>query len=183
MNPENELEEKYEKTTKSVVKEYVPYLLLGVILALTIRLFISPTVVVGESMEGSLHDGDYLIVNKLAYSLDKPDYGDVVILDAEDVPGHDIYIKRVVGLPGDIIEVKDGELIRNGEVVKESYAKEKMESEDMTVTIPEEEVFVLGDNRNHSMDSRLIGTLDYKEEVIGKAVLRVLPFDQDFKAD
>lgn len=181
MNHEEVITEK--TNVKRLVKEYVPYLVIGVLLALVIRLVISPTVVVGESMEGSLHDGDYLIVNKLSYKMDKPAYGDVVILDAETVPGHDIYIKRVVGLPGDTIEVKDGELVRNGEVIAEPYAKEKMESEDMTVTVPEGDVFVLGDNRNHSMDSRIIGTLNYQKEVIGEAVFRVLPFDQNFKVN
>lgn len=167
---------------KNIFMEYVPYLFLGILFALMIRLVISPTVVVGVSMEGSLHDGDYLIVNKLAYKTGEPKHGDVVILDSDDVPGHDIYIKRIVGLPGDTIEVKDGELVRNGKTINEPYAKEKMESENMKMTIPEGEVFVLGDNRNNSTDSRIIGTLDYKEEVIGKAVLRVLPFDQEFKS-
>lgn len=180
---ENEAVNNEQFSAKRLMKEYVPYLFVGVMLALIIRLVISPTVVVGESMEGSLHDGDYLIVNKLSYKMDNPEYGDVVILDAESVPGHDVYIKRVVGLPGDTIEVKSGELVRNGKVVDEPYAKEQMESEDMKVTVPEGDVFVMGDNRNHSMDSRMIGTLDYKEEVIGKAVLRVLPFDQDFKVN
>lgn len=165
----------------SSIKEYLPFLLLGVVLALVIRLIISPTVVVGESMESSLHSNDYLVVNKLAYKVGEPEYGDVVILDSDAVRGHDVFIKRVVGLPGDSLEIKDGNLVRNGKEVKEPYAKEKMESVDMELTIPKDEVFVLGDNRNNSMDSRIIGTLNYKKEVLGKAVLRVMPFDQSFK--
>ena len=168
---------------KGFLKGYLPYLLLGLLLAFAIRLIISPTVVVGESMEGSLHDGDYLIVNKLAYKFDEPEYGDVVILDADFVPGHEIYIKRVVGLPGDVLESKDGILYRDGEKVDEPYALERMESDDFNLVVPKNEVFVLGDNRNNSADSRVFGTLDYNEEVIGKAVIRLNPLNQTFKYD
>ncbi|WP_214688509.1 signal peptidase I [Exiguobacterium sp. s163] len=163
------------------LKGYLPYLLLGLMLAFAIRLIISPTVVVGESMEGSLHDGDYLIVNKLAYKVGEPEYGDVVILDADVVPGHEVYIKRIVGLPGDVLESKEGILYRDGKRVDEPYALETMESEDFKLVVPENEVFVLGDNRNNSADSRVFGTLDYKDEVIGKALIRLNPLDQGYK--
>lgn len=164
-----------------IIKDYLPYLLIGVILAIGLRVVVSPSVVVGESMEGSFQDGDYLLVNKLAYlNTNVPDYGDVVILDSEKVQGHATFIKRVVGKPGDVLDFSDGDLYRNGELVEEPYALEKMESEAMSVTVPEGEVFLLGDNRNHSMDSRMFGSVDIQDEVIGKVILRLLPFDQSY---
>jgi len=185
MNEQQAPETTPEKTSVGLrlFKEYAPYVLIGLILSLVIRLLISPTIVVGHSMEGSLHEGDYLIVNKMSYKAGEPHYGDVVILDSDAVEGHDVFIKRIVGLPGDTIEIKHNKLIRNGKVIKESYIKEKMYTSDMKIAIPKEEVFVMGDNRNHSMDSRIIGTVNYKKEVIGKAVMRVKPFDQGYKVN
>lgn len=185
-NTENQMQETSEVKKSlgvKLFKEYAPYVLIGLILSIVLRLLISPTIVVGQSMEASLHDGDYLIVNKVAYKTGEPDYGDVVILDSNEVQGHDVFIKRIVGLPGDKIEIKSNKLIRNGKVLHENYIKEKMYTADMTIVIPKEEVFVMGDNRNHSMDSRMIGTVNYKKEVIGKAVMRLLPFDQKFKVN
>ena len=177
--------EQQEKQRKyglvSILKDYLPYVLIGVLLSVGLRVVISPSVVVGESMEGSLHNGDYLLVYKLAYSDEKiPDYGDVVVLSSNEVEGEELFIKRVVGKPGDAIEIKAGELYRNGNKVKEGYAKEKMQSEDMNVSVPEGEVFLLGDNRNHSLDSRIIGSIDIEDEVIGKVVTRLKPFDQSY---
>jgi signal peptidase I len=180
--------EQQEKQRKyglvSILKDYLPYVLIGVLLSVGLRVVISPSVVVGESMEGSLHNGDYLLVYKLAYSDEKiPDYGDVVVLSSNEVAGEELFIKRVVGKPGDDIEIKAGELYRNGNKVKEGYAKEKMQSEDMNVSVPEGEVFLLGDNRNHSLDSRIIGSIDIEDEVIGKVVTRLKPFDQSYVAE
>ena len=177
--------EQQEKQRKyglvSILKDYLPYVLIGVLLSVGLRVVISPSVVVGESMEGSLHNGDYLLVYKLAYSDEKiPDYGDVVVLSSNEVEGEELFIKRVVGKPGDAIEIKAGELYRNGNKVKEGYEKEKMQSEDMNVSVPEGEVFLLGDNRNHSLDSRIIGSIDIEDEVIGKVVTRLKPFDQSY---
>jgi signal peptidase I len=179
---------KVEKQKKSglwsMLKDYLPYVIIGVLLSVGLRVIISPSVVVGESMEGSLHNGDYLLVYKLAYS-DKniPSYGDVVVLSSEEVDGDELFIKRVVGKPGDAIEIKDGSLYRNGHYIEEAYVKEKMESEDMNVKIPVGEVFLLGDNRNNSLDSRIIGSIDIEDEIIGKVVTRLKPFDQSYVAE
>lgn len=181
MEENYEAEKENKKGLWKMVKSYLPYVLIGILLSVGIRTVISPSVVVGESMEGSLHDGDYLLVYKLAYTKKSPPaYGDVVIINANEISGNALFIKRVVGKAGDAIEIKDGDLYRNGEYIEETYAMEKMESENMSVTIPEGEVFLLGDNRNNSLDSRIIGSLSVKDEVIGKVVTRLLPFDQSY---
>lgn len=186
-NPEELPGGEGDKQTKSGVVStllsYVPYLLLGIILAMGFRAIIVPSVVVGESMEGSFEDGDYLLVNKMAYLNKSPERGDVVVLDSEEVPGSSTFIKRIVALPGDEVEILEGVLYLNGKEIKEPYAKERMESEDISLTVPQGEVFLLGDNRNHSMDSRMFGSVDIQKEVIGKVFTRLMPFNQDYRAD
>lgn len=178
------MQEKEEKKmgVMGILKDFLPYALIGIILASGFRFAFAPSIVVGESMEGTMHDGDYLMVYKLAYS-DKriPEYGDVVILNSNEINGDELFIKRVVGKPGDTLEIKDGELYRDGDKVDEPYANEKMYDEDTEIKVPDGEVFVMGDNRNHSMDSRMIGSLDIEDEVIGKVITRLMPFDQGYK--
>lgn len=166
-----------------MMKDYLPYLVLGVLLAFGMRVVIAPSVVVGESMEGSFQDGDYLLVYKMAYNENKiPEYGDVVVLDSNEIEGNATFIKRVVGKPGDSLEFKNGDLYRNGKLVEEPYALEKMQEVAENVIVPEGEVFLMGDNRNHSMDSRIFGSVGIEDEIIGKVVIRLMPFDQSYKA-
>lgn len=169
------------------LKSLFTYIIVGVIVAFGIRVLIEPTVVVGESMEKNLHDGEYMLNLKIAYHLSNPDYGDVVIVEQRDYDnehGDTVYmIKRVVGLPGDTIEFRDNELYRNGVHIYEDYIAEPMKNvENMTVQLGENEIWVLGDNRNHSLDSRSIGPVNYKKDVRGKVIMRLFPFDQSYKS-
>ena len=145
---------------------------------------IQPTRVSGESMEDTLHNGQYLIVTKWHHIMNEmPNYGQIVIIDSrvnrvrtwvDDVKEplmnyasvfnksaqtNDVWVKRVIGRPGDVLEFKDGYVWRNGEKLQEPYTKDtKMNYTRSTpVTVPEGHVFVMGDNRNHSSDSRFIG--------------------------
>lgn len=181
---ESNEEEKSKWSLWGSMKDYLPYLLIGVLLAVGLRVVVAPSIVVGESMEGSFQDGDYLMVYKLAYGDRKtPEYGDVVVLDSEEVQGNATFIKRVVGKPGDTLDFRDGNLYRNGKLVDEPYALEKMNGVAPSVIVPEGEVFLLGDNRNNSMDSRIFGSVRINDEIIGKVVTRLLPFDQSYKAE
>lgn len=175
------------KNIKAKAKSWVNFLLyalIGFTLAICLRLVVEPSVVIGDSMLPNLKDGEYIINYRLAYLFDKPQYGDVVIVEKNQKFGHTHLIKRVVGLPGDKVEIRENVLYINGQKFEEPYILEEMRNNtDMEFILKENEIFVMGDNRNNSLDSRVIGPIDYKEDVRGKVVFRILPFNQSFKVD
>lgn len=127
------------------------------------------------SMQPTLQPGNFILVNKLAYRLDKPDYGDVVIFHFPLNPQED-YIKRIIGLPGDTVRVDDGMVFVNGQPLRESYiSDEPLYSNEWQV--PERHIFVLGDNRNQSSDSHSWGFVPM-ENVIGKALVVYWPLEE-----
>lgn len=166
-------------------------------LAIVINAFVfQPTRVVGSSMEPNLHNNDYVFVSKLSHTFaGVPDYGDVVIIDSRvfrdrsikddiadpistylsvakitEVDNH-IWIKRVIGKPGDTLEIKEGKVYRNSTVLEEPYIKEGMKpASPKKVIVPPGQVYVMGDNRNNSSDSRYIGPVPVSH-VLGKVVM------------
>ncbi|WJY28757.1 MULTISPECIES: signal peptidase I [Sporosarcina] len=163
---------------KSETFEWMKALLIAFGIAAVIRLFLfTPIVVDGVSMMPTLKDGDKMIVNKISYTVGKPDHFDIVVFHA---PEQKDYIKRVIGLPGDEIEYVDDVLYINGEAQKEPYLDTYKEdlaggtlTEDFTLeekihrqTVPEGHVFVMGDNRRMSNDSRHIGAISI-DQIIG----------------
>ncbi|WP_347550369.1 signal peptidase I [Pseudalkalibacillus hwajinpoensis] len=159
--------------------EWIRALVIAFILAGAVRYFIfAPIVVDGESMMPTLHDRDRMIVNKISYNIGDAERFDIIVFEA--VEGRD-YIKRVIGLPGDKIEYKDDTLYVNDEPIEEPYLdpfKNGLDGDltydfDLTgvtgqMTVPEDHLFVLGDNRQHSKDSRSIGFVPM-EKVVGEA--------------
>ncbi|MCH1627973.1 signal peptidase I [Fredinandcohnia quinoae] len=154
----------------------------------------------GEDLYNQDKKGDRVMVFKSAYLFGKePSYGDLVIIDSQvstprtfkdhllESPifglftgeefNEKFWIKRVIGVEGDKIEYKDGKVYRNGTLLEESYTKEDILTPFDSVVIPEDHVFVMGDNRNHSSDSRQIGPVPM-EHVVGKVVIRFYPFDR-----
>lgn len=140
------------------------------------------TRVSGSSMETTLSDGDNLIVDKLSYRFQDPKRFDIVVFPYK-YEENTYYIKRIIGLPGDTVQVKDGYTYINGELLESDiYGAEVMivaGAASEPITLGEEEYFVLGDNRNHSLDSRdpSVGILK-REDLIGRAWVRIYPFDK-----
>ena len=150
-------------------------LLLALVLFIGVNAVSARIRVDGSSMEPTLHNGEFIIVNKLAYSLGKPALGDVIVFRFPNDPGQD-YIKRVIGVPGDRIEVSQGHVFVNGKRLDEPYIA-AMPNYSGDWTVPADALFVLGDNRNNSSDSRNWGPVTM-EAVIGKALLIYWPPEQ-----
>lgn len=137
------------------------------------------TRVSGDSMEATLHDGDNLIVDKLSYRFRDPERYEIIVFPyryAEDT----YYIKRIIGLPGETVQIIDGYVYIDGEKLNEHYGLEVMEKAGIAkdpIELGEDEYFVLGDNRNESSDSRetSVGVL-HREDLIGRAWARIWPF-------
>lgn len=150
-------------------------------LFIVVYLFIlQPHQVKGASMENTFHSGDYILTSKIAYKFDKPKRGDVIVFKSPKNPDID-YIKRIIGLPGDRIMISNGEVYLNGELLNENYIAAKttlMEGgfikEGVTVTVPDGYLFVMGDNRPRSSDSREFGFIPITD-VIGKVFFRYFP--------
>ncbi len=156
------------------------FILCTAFIVLFFSVFIRMTVVEGDSMTDTLHDGEYLLIQDLFYT---PQRGDIVVVnDLTKEKVGKMYtkplVKRVIAIGGDEIEIKDGVVRVNGETLVESYIREAMKPTDnISLKLGENEVFVMGDNRNHSGDSRLIGPIDVRC-IVGKAIIRVFPFDK-----
>lgn len=174
------------------VLELVVYCIIAFLVAYLIVTFVGQrTVVDGESMYNTLNDGDNIIVEKLSYTFGEPERYDIIVFPHYDsTRGEEVYyIKRIIGMPGETIQIIDGLIYlidENGEAVllEESYgyykAGARMQSgiASVPVVIPEGYYFVLGDNRNNSKDSRDASVgLVKGEDIIGKAWLRFYPFD------
>lgn len=132
------------------------------------------------SMENTIMTGDRMFGNRLAYLISEPERGDIVIFKFPD-NRKDIYIKRLIGLPGDEITIRDGAVYLNGskEPLEEPYLHEKTNGEFGPYVVPEGHYFMMGDNRNHSNDSRFWeNTCVPREDIMAKAFVRYYPFDK-----
>lgn len=156
-----------------LAKEVLETVLPALIIAFLVTHFLGErTVVYGQSMEPYLHPNQQLIIDKLSYRFHEPRRGDIVVIDVEssDIP----YIKRVVGLPGEVLHVQNNRVYINGDVLSESYISEVMQDDFGPVTIPANHIFVMGDNRPYSRDSRTVGTIPL-DNIIARAWFRVWP--------
>lgn len=158
--------------------------LVSLVIIIPIRYFvIQPFFVLGASMEPTFENGDYLIIDEMSYRLQEPQRGDVVVFKYPyDTTQY--YIKRIVGLPGEIVSFRDGKIViknkenPDGLLLDEEYLlSEKETFGGNSVTLETNEYFVLGDNRGASSDSRRWGPLE-KNFLIGRVLLRVYPFTE-----
>lgn len=172
------------KIMKEVVNTLL-YIVAVVCLTWFIITFIGQrTEVSGGSMEATLDDGDNLIVDKLTYRFRDPERFDIIVFPFQ-YQEETYYIKRIIGLPGETVQIDEsGTIYINGEVLKESYGKEVIKPENIglaaePVTLGEDEYFVMGDNRNSSSDSRtqIVGNIK-RDKIIGRAWLRIWPLEK-----
>ena len=173
-NPDMAIKEAKPADARSEVWEWIKTLLLAALTALIIRMFIFEIVVVKQSsMFPTLEENQKLGLLKTAYWFSEPARGDIVIIR---ISKEKDYVTRVIGLPGETIEIKDNRVYIDGELLEEDYLRKDLVYPDYgPVNISEGAVFVLGDNRPNSVDSRSIGEIK-TESIKGKIVFRIHPF-------
>ncbi|HCI81805.1 MAG TPA: signal peptidase I [Ktedonobacter sp.] len=176
MNPELDFEKRYR-----LVREVIETIVLTVLMFLIIRLAVQNFQIQGHSMEPSFHDQELVLVDKWTYLFHAPARGDVIVFVAPPQPDQD-YIKRVVGLPGDVVTVQGTQVYINGKLLQEPYVKPYNQGNQYSSftnrVIPPNDYFVFGDNRNGSSDSRDWGCLP-RANIIGRVGLVYWPFGQD----
>ena len=145
--------------------------------------FYQPHQVKGASMEPNFHDGEYILTNKFEYRFGEPHRGDVIVFRSPQNPEID-FIKRIIGLPGDEVQLVNNHFIVNGVTLDESYIAPTLFTyngsylqEGQTITVQPDNYFVVGDNRPRSSDSREWGTIT-RSSIIGKSQVRYWPFDR-----
>ena len=172
------------KVADGIVDDLVKFALIALLIVVPVRIFIAqPFIVRGASMEPTFESGEYLVVDQLTYRLEAPKRGDVIILrypKDESV----FFIKRIVGLPGETVELLGDRIIIHPAdggapiTLDQSYIEaNRLQNEYGTYTLTDDEYFVMGDNRRESSDSRAWGPLP-KRDVVGRALLRLLPFSR-----
>jgi len=146
----------------------------AIVIAVLINLFLAQaTRVYGSSMEPNLHTDQRLVVEKLSYRLHEPRRGDVVVLRLPE-RGPELLIKRVVALPGETIEVREGQVMINGAVLPEQYLSQQTRGQYGPVQVPAGHIFVMGDNRGASNDSRVFGPVS-QTRIVGRAWVSYWP--------
>ena len=169
-----------ENKSENPLVEIIRFVVLALLIVLPIRWFIAqPFIVSGASMESTFYNNEYLIVDQLSYRFDDPKRGDVVIFRYPRDPST-FFIKRVIGLPGETISIEDRVVIiendayPEGIAIDEPYVAAMEEETNLTLTLGDDEYFVMGDNRDQSSDSRKWGSLN-EDDIIGRALLRLFP--------
>ena len=181
----NELDQQNtnQDTRMAMKKEYqrqerrgwVLSIIIAVVVALLLRFFVFEFIRVdGKSMEPTLYSNEYVFMEKVSYWFDEPEYGDIVICSFPH--RSETFVKRVIGTEGDVIRITDGTLYIN-DVPNTEYFADALISDMAPVTVSEDCVFVMGDNRNSSQDSRVVGELSY-DMLLGRAVFVLWPFNQ-----
>lgn len=173
-------EEKQERAIDSAHEVISIFVFTLMAMLLVTAFLFRHTVVEGNSMNDTLHDGDYLIISNLFYTLNR---GDIVVCDETGIEDHDSYgidapiVKRIIALGGDKVRIENGIIYVNGEILDESkYINDISEQAMSEITVPEGKIFVMGDNRRNSCDSEEFGCVD-EDAIIGRVIFRFYPFD------
>jgi signal peptidase I len=174
------------KSVSALFLDLVETLVIGISIFLVIYLFfMQPHQVSGQSMESTLMNKDYVLTDKISYRTGEPQRGDIVVVHAPEAAncptgtGCD-FIKRMIGLPGDTVEIKDSSVYVNGSKLSEPYVDAGNQTlpgnftRDRSITLGPDQYFVVGDNRMHSSDSRAWGPVS-KDDIVGRAFFRYWP--------
>ncbi|SCH98605.1 MULTISPECIES: signal peptidase I [unclassified Romboutsia] len=170
-----------DKLKKEII-DWVKTIAVSLVLAFLIVQVVKPTIVSGESMYPTLNDKDYLILNRLSYKFGDIQREDIIVFKTDlkqDNGKEKDLIKRVIAIPGDHLVIKDSQVYLNGELLEEEYIHNAYTSGDIDITIPDEKIFVMGDNRENSKDSRSeeVGLVD-EEDILGEVMIRLLPLNE-----
>ncbi|MCM1027083.1 MAG: signal peptidase I [Roseburia sp.] len=172
------------KVLKEIISTLLYLLAVLCLTAVVIHFVGQRTEVEGSSMETTLSDGDNLIVDKLSYRFREPERFDIIVFPFKHKE-NTYYIKRIIGLPGETVQIDEqGNIYINGEKLEESYGREIIKPENVGIAaepieLGDDEYFVMGDNRNNSTDSRveIVGNI-HRDEIIGRAWVRIWPFSR-----
>lgn len=175
-----EQEPKEQKSMAREILEMVFYLVIALLAALFIVNFVGQrTQVDGHSMDPTLADGQNLILDKVSYRFRDPERYDIIVFPFEENGKKEHFIKRIIGLPGETVQIVDGYVYINGQMLDEHYGNEVMKEAGLAaepITLGADEYFVLGDNRNNSQDSRSVSVgVIHREELLGRAWVRIWP--------
>jgi signal peptidase I len=167
---------------KKEIFEWVKTIIISLIIALIITTFVKPTIVKHYSMQPTLDENDFLIINRLLYTRGNPDRGDIIVFESNQTDSNGeqkLLIKRIIGLPGEEIEIRGGHVYINEQRIIEPYIEDDYTHGNIHQIIPENHVFVMGDHRNNSLDSRNedLGLINI-DDVVGKAFVRLYPFSE-----
>lgn len=168
-----------QKSNKDEIISWVKVIVSALLIAIVLRTFVFQMALVNQiSMDPTLHEGQMLVISKINYIVGNPERGHIVVL--KDEVENKLLIKRVIGLPGEVVQLKNGKVYINSKELQPDYTSfPTFAYTQEEWTLPEGEYFVLGDNREHSRDSRLenVGLVDRKD-IIGRAVFRIWPFNK-----
>lgn len=174
-------EESRKKNILKEIKEYGLSIMVALFLAFIFHTYVLARASVdGPSMQPTLHNNDVIFLEKLSVETNNIKRGEIIVFDSKN-ENNDYYIKRVIGVAGDQVDIKNGKVYVNGNQIVENYLSPDTITEPIspktTYKVPEGQVFVLGDNRSNSTDSRILGCINVKD-VKGHAILRAYPFNQ-----
>ena len=167
---------------KKEILEWTKTILISLVIALVITTFVKPTIVKNHSMSGTLEENDFLMINRFLYRRSEPQEGDIIVFQSPlmTASGQEkLLIKRIIAMSGDELSIRGGQVYVNGELLEEEYLADDYTIGEISMIIPEGKLFVMGDNRSNSLDSRdqMLGLVD-ESEIVGKAFLRLYPFDR-----